>query len=275
MNQPMIDIQGLSFRYPEGNEALHNIDLSIQQGERIAVLGSNGSGKSTLFLMLNGLLKPDSGCYCFDGKKINYKKADLTALRKRVAVVMQDPDSQFFAHTVYGELSFGPLNMGLSRNNAAQRVEEVSQRLNLANLLTRQPQLLSFGQKKRVLTGAFLSMKPDVLVLDEPFAGLDPQHATNFRELLDRLHNEGMTIIQSTHDTGYALEWADRVIILHEGKIMEAGHPTVILNNEAMLQSFGLNRPTVLDIYAGLPLHLQTYSAPRNVEELKQIISSI
>ena len=273
MNEPIIDLRNLSYRYPEGNMALQNIDLTIQRGERIAVLGSNGSGKSTLFLMLNGLLKPNSGCYLFRGKELTYKKADLTALRKRVAVVLQDPDSQFFAHTVYGELSFGPLNMGLSRSEAAQRVEEVSQRLNLAELLTRQPQLLSFGQKKRVLTGAFLSMQPDVLVLDEPFAGLDPQHAASFRELLKRLHQEGMTLVQSTHNTGYALEWADRVIILHEGKIVQQGKPETVLADKAMLEQYGLEMPAVLDLFLSLPEQMQTANRPKSMHELKAILA--
>lgn len=270
MTQAIIQLRQISYRYPEGNEALQAIDLKIEQGERIAVLGSNGSGKSTLFLVLNGLLKPTDGSYLFDGTEVLYKKAALTALRKRVSVVMQDPDSQFFAHTVYGELSFGPLNMGLSRTDAAQRVEEVSERLNLQDLLTRQPQLLSFGQKKRVLTGAFLGMHPDVLVLDEPFAGLDPQHAANFRELLQELQAEGMTIIQSTHNTGYALEWADRVIVLHQGKIVQQGKPEHVLTDKALLERYGLEMPPVLELFFSLPADKQTENLPKSMNELKQ-----
>ena len=194
----IIRAERLCYRYEDGTDALNGMDLSVRRGEKLAVMGANGSGKSTFFLCLNGVHRPSSGTVYLDGRPLDYSKKGLLALRRRVGIVFQDPDQQLFSADVFGEISFGPLNLGLDEEEARRRVEDVIRELNIAEFQDKPVHFLSGGQKKRVAIADILVMRPDVMILDEPTAALDPKHARLVDSIIDGLSENGMTVILST-----------------------------------------------------------------------------
>jgi cobalt/nickel transport system ATP-binding protein len=223
MNPAIIELRGVSFSYPGDIVALDNFSAAFTQGRRTAVLGRNGSGKTTLFSLLNGLQRPQSGEVFFEGEPISYDRQGLLKLRQKVGMVFQDPDSQLFSACIYEDISFGPLNLGLSESEVRKRVENALQRMKLEGLENRPTHSLSFGQKKRACIAGVLAMQPQILVLDEPFAGLDPIMAAEFTTILDGLHQGGTTLIIATHDLDLAYAWADDAIILSDGRLLDQG----------------------------------------------------
>ena len=200
MTPSIIELQGVSFTYPGDITALNTFSATIGRGSRTAVLGRNGSGKTTLFSLLNGLQRPQNGIVSFAGEPIRYDRHGLLKLRQAVGMVFQDPDSQLFSACIYEDISFGPLNLGLPEEEIRRRVENALTQMRLEGLENRPTHSLSFGQKKRACIAGVLAMQPQVLVLDEPFAGLDPVMASEFMTILDELHHSGTTLIIATHD---------------------------------------------------------------------------
>jgi cobalt/nickel transport system ATP-binding protein len=249
----MINVTNISYRYPDRTEALFNINLSVSAGEKLVIAGPNGAGKSTLFLILNGILKPLSGSYLFNGKSVTYSKNELLQLRKSIGIVFQEPDSQIFSASVYEEVSFGPLNLDLPHQQVRERVNNALAALDIEKLKDRPAHLLSYGQKKRVTIASILAMDPQIIIFDEPTSGLDPAHASEIISLLDSLHEQGKTIIISTHDMNLAYRWAQRIVVLHDGKVLGDGTPEVIFNNEKLLAESRLELPMILQIYKSLP----------------------
>jgi len=262
----------LTYAYPNGTVALREISLSIPAGKKTVVLGSNGSGKSTLFLHFNGVLKPKQGEVYYSGRKVDYGKRSLVELREQVAVVLQNPDDQIFSTTVEEDVAFGPLNLNLSKEEVERRVDEALFLVDLEDVRGRPTQQLSFGQRKRIALAGALAMKPKVLMMDEPTAGLDSRMVHELLELADELNQKGLTVIMSTHDVETAYEWADEVQILHQGRLQFSGLPEDFFLDERKVHSLGLVRPTLYDMNLRLKGRVPVAggATPRDLEEMLQ-----
>lgn len=242
----IIEVKNLSFCYEDEEFALDNISLQIKKGRTTAVLGGNGSGKSTLFLNLNGVLKPKSGEVIFNGKEISYNKKDLLQLRKNIGIVFQDPDDQLFSSDVKKDISFGLVNQGFSLEEVNKRIEFVVQKTGIESILNKPTHALSFGQKKRVAIAGVLAMQPDVIILDEPTAGLDPSGVSEILNLLNEIKQTmGVTIIISTHEIDLVPLYCDDVLVLDKGKIVFDGTTQELLINSKILREHNLRLPRI------------------------------
>ncbi|WP_299091631.1 ATP-binding cassette domain-containing protein [uncultured Metabacillus sp.] len=249
MTSTFFTFKNVSYQYPDGTIALNDITFSIERGKKIALIGNNGAGKSTLFLLLNGILKPSSGSITFKGKKLSYTRKEIKMLRQQVGIVFQNPDSQLFSSSVYEDIKFGPKNLGLSTEQISQIVQEVMELTETESLKDKPPHFLSIGQKKRVSIAGIMAMNPDLMVLDEPTAGLDPYYSHKIMELLATYHHENRTVILSTHNVDLAYEWADEVIILHNGEIISRGAPFDVFQEKAAIKKYHLEQPWVIEVY--------------------------
>ena len=234
----LFEVRQLCFRYGARN-ALENIDLGIAPGERVVLLGSNGSGKSTLLRLLDGLYLPTSGSIHFDGVELTEARlADpklSIAFRRRVGLLFQDPDVQLFNATVFDEIAFGPLQLGWTREQVVAAVDEALNLFNIAELSDRAPYLLSGGEKKRVALASVLVVKPEVLLLDEPTAALDPKSQSQLIEFLQALPAT-TTVITATHELSRIEDFAQTGYILQQGRIVKHGSISSMLNDSALLR---------------------------------------
>lgn len=244
----LIKWKGISFGYQEEKKVLKDVDLSIQKGEKIVVIGSNGAGKSTLFLLLNGILKPESGSYAYKGREIHYSKQEMRMLRKEIGIVFQEPDQQIVSQTVFHEVAFGLMNLGYSKEEVKQRVLAMLEKLNIQDLKDCPPHYLSGGQKKSVTIADILVMEPEVLLFDEPTASLDPLNQENVERILGQIANEGKTIVVSTHDMEFASRFADRILVVGEGTIIGNGTPVEIFSDKNLLSRALVKPPAVYEI---------------------------
>jgi cobalt/nickel transport system ATP-binding protein len=258
-------------------EAICGISFHIRKGEKIALVGPNGAGKSTLLKMFNGMIRPDSGLMLFDNQPIGYDTVSLRMLRKRVGFVLQNPDRQIIAPTVYQDVAFGPTNLGYSEPEVKEAVKKALRQVGLEGFERRPPHQLSGGEKKRVAIAGVLSMDPDVLVLDEPTSGLDPSGSEDIMELLDELNQEGKTIIISTHNVELAYPWADRAMLMLGGTILEEDIPEVAFGNPEYVRKAHLSLPTLLELHGELQkrgFHLEG-KKPRTVLDMMQCFETI
>jgi len=233
----LLSIQNLSFSYPDGQAALQNVSLAIEHGEKVALVGPNGAGKSTLMLHLNGILSGD-GQVLIAGLEVN--KSNLPLIRAKVGLGFQNPDDQLFSPTVYEDVAFGPLHMGLPEEDVHRCVKRALELVGMQQYGDRLSHHLSAGEKKRVSIATVLSMEPDILVFDEPTAGLDPRARRGLIRLLKGLP---LTTLVSTHDMHMVHEIFSRVVILDEGRIVADGPAELILNDVDLLESHGLESP--------------------------------
>ncbi len=232
-----LTINTLNFSYPDNHIALKNISLQIRRGEKVALVGPNGAGKSTLLLHLNGLLM-GHGEIQVAGLPIN--KANLPLIRAKTGLVFQNPDDQLFSPTVFEDVAFGPLHMGLPEKEVRARVQQALAQVGMSHYVNRMSYHLSVGEKKRIAIATVLSMDPEILVLDEPSAGLDPRARRN---LMTLLHDLPLTMLVSTHDMAMVREIFPRMIIMDRGQIIADGATTVLMNDTALLEAHGLERP--------------------------------
>ncbi len=271
MNPYILEAENLCYQYANGTKALQGVNMKIKRNGRSAILGSNGAGKSTLFLHFNGLLKPGSGKIQYAGKDFQYTNSYLKTLRRNVGIVFQNPDNQLFSASVRQDISFGLMNLGFSNKEAQLRIEQVGQQLGITDLFTKPTHFLSVGQKKMVALAGVLVMEPEILICDEPTAGLDPANAEVFMQALDLLYHKGTSIIISTHDVDLAYAWADDIYIMNQGQVTQEGKPEIVLANQPILDDAGLKRPWILEIWQHFldqcPV-LQHLPAPRNRQAL-------
>ena len=277
MTGGILSLNDVSYRYPDGTNALNSCSLTFQRGTRTAVLGANGAGKTTMFLHLNGILRPSAGQVCWDGIPLDYGRSGLRKLRSRVGLVFQNPDSQLFSASVWEDVSFGPMNLGLEKAEVRKQVEEALLAVGMADAADRPVHNLSYGQKKRVCIAGVLAMLPEVIVLDEPMAGLDATMQEEFMTVLDRLHRTGLTIIIATHDLDFAYGWADEALVMQSGQVLAHGDPTEILQQRDVQDELGA-APLVSEIsrrlsLIGIDLRDKGY-LPRSKSELLQAISA-
>lgn len=239
---PLLLATGLVHRRADGPavNALDGLDFTVHRGERLALLGANGAGKTTLLLHCNGILKPHAGELRFDGAPLDYSRQGLLRLRARVGLLFQNPDDQLFSASIFEDVSFGPLNLGLSEEDARTRTEWALDRMNIADLADRPTHLLSFGQKKRAALAGVLAMRPEMLLLDEPTSGLDPAGVDELLDALDGLGAAGTALVLATHDLGLAADFADRAVVLAKGRSLAQGPARSIVADKGLLSAAGL-----------------------------------
>jgi cobalt/nickel transport system ATP-binding protein len=233
----VLSVNDLHFSYPDGHLALQGVSLKLRKGDKVALVGPNGAGKSTLMLHLNGILN-GKGEVEISGKQLT--RDNLPSIRAMVGLVFQNPDDQLFSPTVFEDVAFGPLHMGLPEDEVRQRVDIALKAVNMTAYKDRLSHHLSVGEKKRIAIATVLSMNPSLLVLDEPSAGLDPRAR---RTLINLLRELPITMLVSTHDMALVKELFSRTIVMDEGKIVADGVTQDILDDEAFLNQHGLEKP--------------------------------
>lgn len=262
----------------EQSHSLNGLSLEIKKGQKIAFMGANGSGKSTFFLCCTGILKPQKGKLFFHDKEVTYKKKELLDLRSKIGIVFQDPDNQLFSASVYQEISFGPLNLGHSEEKTKREVEEVIDYLEITPFRHKPTHALSGGQKKQVSIADILVMKPEIIILDEPAAALDPKHTTMVNHIVEQMTQNGITVLMATHDVNYAYEWADEVLLFHEGKVLMHGTPAQVFGNRGALKQTNLEPPAVLELFESLcrkGILKSSLPLPKNLNTLEKYISDV
>ncbi|MCT8136644.1 ATP-binding cassette domain-containing protein [Anaerobacillus sp. CMMVII] len=263
-----IEINNVSYSYPDTTTAMENISLQLPMGAKIALLGPNGAGKSTLLHHLNGLKLPQQGTVSIMGIPLNKKSAKL--IRQKVGLVFQDPDDQVISGTVWEDVQFGPRNLGLSE----EEVEAVSNvalgSVGMLEFKQKAPYQLSYGQKKRVAIAGVLAMKPDIVILDEPMSYLDPQGQDEVAALLQGLNFMGKTVLLSTHDVDFAVSWADTIIIMKDGKLLEYGGPELLVNEE-LVRNANLHLPRIARLFRMIP-NLNLEKLPTNEQQAARLL---
>jgi cobalt/nickel transport system ATP-binding protein len=232
-----LHVTDLHFRYPDGHQALFGVTLSIAPGEKVALVGPNGAGKSTLMLHFNGILQGQGEVRVCG---VPLTPSSLGQIRASVGLVFQDPDDQLFSPTVFDDVAFGPLHMGLPAAEVRRRVSEALDAVGMGAYAQRMSHHLSVGEKKRIAIATVLSMDPEILVLDEPTAGLDPRAR---RGLINLLRTLPQTIIASTHDLHFVNDLFPRTVVMDQGRIVADGPTAALLADEGLLESHGLERP--------------------------------
>lgn len=243
-NTVRITLKEVSYKYPDGTPALSDINAEIKAGEFIGVLGANGSGKTTLLKAIDGLLKETGGALHLDGGDI--KKLTPKQIYKKIGLVFQNPEDQLFATTVFEDVAFGPINMGLDAKDVERRVLSALADTGLCGLEKKSIHNLSFGQKKRACIAGLLSMGHEILLLDEPTAGLDPMGEHEMMDLLMKLNREkGVTLILATHSVDLVPLFIDRIFILNHGKIIAEGLPEKVFSDPEMIRLAKLRLPRI------------------------------
>ena len=238
-----LSANSVSYSYDKKNKAIKELSLSVEKGEYIDIIGHNGSGKSTLARLFNALLKPDSGEIIVDGFSSQNKK-DLFEIRKRVGVVFQNPDNQIVASIVEDDVAFGPENLGVKRQEIGERIEFALKSVGMEEFRKKSPTRLSGGQKQRIAIAGVLALKPEILILDEATAMLDPQGRKEILEVIDRLNKEqGVTVIAITHYMEEVVS-ADRVYVLDDGVVALTGTPREIFKEKKVIKALGLELPS-------------------------------
>ncbi|MGY1717478.1 energy-coupling factor ABC transporter ATP-binding protein [Blastococcus sp. SYSU DS0552] len=247
MSHRTLGATGLVVGYERGRPVLDGADLTVPAGRRLAVLGANGSGKTTLLRCLSGALAPVSGAVTVDGVPLEHTRRGLRQHRQTVQLVLQDPDDQLFSASVAQDVSFGPLNLGLDEDAVRARVAEALDLLAVDHLAARPTHQLSYGERKRVAIAGAVAMRPCVLLLDEPTAGLDPSAVTEALAALSRLQEHDSTVVMSTHDVDLALRWADEVAVVVDRAVVQ-GAPDDVLGDGELLARARLSRPWALEV---------------------------
>jgi cobalt/nickel transport system ATP-binding protein len=238
MSHHIVEVESLAYRYPDGTQALGNISFRVTHGESVAVIGANGAGKSTLLLHMNGYLTPQQGQVRIGDFPLT--KENVADIRKTVGMVFQDPDDQLFMSTVYDDVAFGPLNLGVPPAELDMHVTDALTRVGALHLKDRPPHHLSGGEKRAVAIATVLSMGPSILVMDEPSANLDPGAR---RRLINLLQTFAHTKIIATHDLDMALDLCGRTIVLHQGEVRADGPTRDIFTNDTLLAECHLEKP--------------------------------
>jgi cobalt/nickel transport system ATP-binding protein len=238
MSHHIIEVDDLSYSYPDGNQVLKGISFRITHGEKVALVGANGAGKSTLLLQFNGCLLPEAGRVRIGEMPVT--KKTLKHVRRTVGLIFQDPDDQLFMPLVYDDVAFGPLNLGLSPEEVERQVTKALSAVGALHLKDRPPYHLSGGEKRAVAIAAVLSLTPAILVMDEPSSNLDPKTR---RQLIELLKTFEHTLIIATHDLDLVLDLCPRTIVLKEGRIAADGSTREIMQDEDLLESCNLEKP--------------------------------
>ena len=282
MSVPILKTEGLTHVYSQGTPfettAVDGIDFQAERGEYLAIIGHTGSGKSTFIQHLNGLIKPTSGRVLFDGRDISKSKETLRSIRFKVGMVFQYPEYQLFEETVYRDIAYGPGNMKLSKSEIDERVRQAADFTGLdEDLFEKSPFELSGGQKRRVAIAGIMAMRPEVLILDEPTAGLDPAGREEILANIHRYHDTmGSTIIMVSHSMEEVAKNADRLVVMNWGHIVMDGRPSEVFERSRELMEMGLDIPIAAQIAMklremGLPVDKSVYTVRQAADWLIRI----
>ncbi|KXG78048.1 Energy-coupling factor transporter ATP-binding protein EcfA3 [Fervidicola ferrireducens] len=266
-----VEIHNLAFRHKDGTVALRGVTMKVKKGSKTAILGHNGAGKSTLLFHLNGIYLPQQGSVKILGVEVNRKNEKL--VRKMVGLVFQDPDDQVFSPTVWDDVAFGPANFGLPREEIEIRVKEALRAVGMEEFADKMPFHLSYGQRKRVAIAGVLAVKPEILVLDEPHAFLDPKSKENLFDILEKENQEGRTVIIATHDVDFAYEWADEIVVMREGRVLAQGGTEVLCRGE-IIKGAGLEFPKVVRFFNRIH-GLKVEKAPKTIDEAAELVNKL
>lgn len=265
MNE-ILRLENISYQYEENRAALRDVSVSLYDAQKVAVLGNNGAGKSTFFLCCNGILKPPSGSVYLHQKKLSQSRKDIAKLHQTIGLIFQNPDSQLIAGTVEAEISFGPMNLSLTETEVRERVDEAIAKMELEKFRRRAPHYLSGGEKKRVSIADVLAMKPELLLFDEPAAGLDCANTRLLEKSLEELSSQGFGLVISTHDMDFAWRWAERILLFRDGSLVADDAPEAVFSDKELLHACGLEQPLLYqagEIYGLHPL-------PKRIEDLRK-----
>ena len=271
---PAIETRELCYTYEDGTAALDHVSLKAERGRITGILGANGAGKSTLFLNLNGVLTPQSGEVLLDGAPVRRDRKGLAELRRRVGIVFQDPDDQLFSADVYRDISFGAVNLGLPEAEVRRRVEAAMERTGVAHLRDKPTHALSFGQKKRAAIAGVLVMEPEVLILDEPTAGLDPAGRNSILQMIRDLHAAGgLTVIMVSHSMDDISTLATRLVVMSRGELVMTGTPREVFTQQEKLRSIGLGVPQAAELTHALIA--EGFALPEDLYTLDEVCRAI
>jgi cobalt/nickel transport system ATP-binding protein len=246
----LIEFDQVSYTYPcSSYPAVANLNLTIPQGKRCALIGRNGCGKSTFFRLVNGLYRPNKGVIRFQDKPLKYNRRSLQQLRQKIGLVFQDPELQLVAPTVATDISYGLCNLELPETEIASRVQRILFDFQLEDLKDKPINYLSLGQKKRVSLANIMVMEPELLLLDEPTAYLDPLQTSNLLTLLKQIEAKGTTIVLATHDLNFVYTWADWILVMDNGNLLLEGTPETIFAETELLQQAGLRVPLAVELF--------------------------
>lgn len=277
-DRTILKICGLKYAYAGNKLALKGIDMEVHRGERIAIIGSNGAGKSTFFLNMNGVLTPAEGEIWLNGDRITRSKQDLNKLRRSVGIVFQDADNQIIASTVMGEVSFGPMNLKLPKEEVVRRVDAALSYMNLTEFKDRPPHYLSGGEKKRISIADIIAMESEIIIFDEPTAALDPLNADMLEDVLSRLNQQGKTLLISTHDVDFAYRWAERAVVFCDGEIIADDTPLAIFKNDAVLARANLKKPLLLSVCEAMAekkLLTKEHPYPKDIPDFQAMLNEL
>ncbi|WP_425446739.1 energy-coupling factor ABC transporter ATP-binding protein [Dethiothermospora halolimnae] len=242
----MIKTKDLTYIYEDGTRALDNINVDLNKGNIIGIIGANGSGKTTLFLNLVGLLKPTSGKVLFDDNQISYKKKELIKLRKKIGVVFQDPDKQIFYPKVYDDVAFGLRNLGYDEREVKGRVEKALESVDAKDFKDKPVHFLSYGQKKRVAIAGVLALDNDIIFFDEPTAGLDPIMTKGIIDIIKSISEKGKKVVISSHDMDLIYKLCDYAYILNSGKVISSDNVEKVFLDDSIVKQAKIEAPWLI-----------------------------
>ncbi len=278
MTNYLLEFETLDYTYPMAEKAaLQSLSLRLPEGKKSALVGQNGCGKSTLFLLADGLVQPDRGVVKFRSQPLTYDSASLNQWRQKIGLVFQNPEQQLVAPTVAADLSYGLCNQQLPEAEIAQRVEQALATFDLKSLAMQPLHHLSLGQKKRVSLAGVMVLQPELLLLDEPTAYLDPIQTRNFLAELDAIATQGTTLLIATHDLDFVYEWADWVFVMHEGRLLLEGEPIDVFAQLQTKTEFQLGAPLLWQIWQALspPSTPISTAAPRSIADFIRYLATL
>lgn len=252
----MFKINNLTYQYDKSRKALDNITMDFDRGDIIGIIGSNGSGKSTLFNNLMGILKATQGEILYKNNQMKYDKKSLYNLRKEVGIVFQDPEKQIFYSMVYDDLAFALRNIGMDEKNIKVRINKALEAVNGEDFIDRPVHSLSFGQKKRVAIASVIAMDNDLVLLDEPTAGLDPESTRAIVDIIKSMYKKGKKIIITSHDMNLIYDICDYVYVLNQGRIISEGNVEEVFVDEEKIEEAGLELPWLVKLNKNMNLPL-------------------
>ncbi|MFX1565009.1 MAG: energy-coupling factor ABC transporter ATP-binding protein [Promethearchaeota archaeon] len=267
----------IKYRYPDGYIALEDINFQVGLHERAVILGANGAGKSTLLSVMCGIIEANEGTISILSKELTSK--NVNEFRATIGLVFQEPDNQLFMPTLWEDVAFGPLNMGLSEDEVITRVDDALQVVGLSHLKEKPPHHLSVGEKKRAAIATVLAMRPRILVFDEPTAHMDPKSRNEFAKFLSKLHSEGdLTIITASHDVNIVPQIAERAYVLSNGRFIGAGSVSEIFSNTTMLNQANLEPPIIAQLFQETQIlsdKTDAFALPMTLTEAISILRNI
>lgn len=268
MSEYLLEFKDIYYSYPMATApTLQGLSLRLPKYKKTALIGQNGCGKSTMFLIADGLVKPDRGVVTLDNLPLSFDRAALKRWRQRVGLVFQDPEQQLVAPTVAADISYGLCNQGLSDLEVAAKVTQTLRDFNLETLAMSPLQHLSLGQKKRVSIAGVMALKPDLLLLDEPTAYLDPVQTRNLLLELEAIAKLGTTLLIATHDLDFVYQWADWVLVMEQGRLIAEGETITVFTQLQSMPDFALGMPILWQMWSRLADKMPSVTAPRSIDE--------